>query len=1079
MLEFLIGRACTGKTHEIIRRAAKESKVRKVILIVPEQFTFETERAVIKIDDSVQENIHVLSFSRLFDDVLQEFSVGKVNFISDFEKIILLKKALKECLGELKIFAKYTTYNDFAMSLNDTLRDLKFAAVTPEELTTISDKIGGTVSAKLKDIAVVMSTFDSLLKNKYIDPSDRLTKLAEMLCELKYFENCSVYFDSFSGFTGQQYKIIEKIIEQAENITFSFCTDDIDSTSLGVFFNINNAARKVKEIAKSRGITSYKITNKTETYYSCGAMKIVEKFCAENALTDSNGIDSVVNIVSCQNRRDEVLAAANIIAAEVCDNKYRFKDFIVVARNAEDYANSFSKQCAQNGIACFMDKSMPFTETPLFLYLEKLFESVTTLSTDNVLCLLKTGLINFSLEEISELENYTFVWDIHPSDWQTNWEMSVKGLRREEDSESDTLKLEQINKTRGNIVELISKFKFDFTGKPVALSKAIFNHLIGNNIDKNLLKLCDYFEENGNQYYSSILRQSWDVLVSILDSMVRVLDDENIDRSEFVELFKIAAASAKISNIPQTLDEVTFGAADRIRPSKPKISVILGANQGIFPKNPSNNGLLGAADKQKLQDFGIYIDDSVRSAVEENYLVYSMICCPIDKVYILYSRNAFNGESLEPSSFVTDLIEAFPEIKIKDFKLSSYGEFLPRTAESAFRNIGNMDRQSYADVKKSLEEHSLFSDKLNFTVAGSLEQDFKISKENAQQLFGNDIRISATKFDTFHRCSLSFLLKNGLRINKLQKADLNVLQRGTIAHFVLESMVSRHRGKLAEMSRTQISAEVDTLIHEYINSVNGSGMLMTARFAYLLEKISESVKEIVCHIAEEFAQSDFEPSYCELSIGDGGDIPTVEYVLGEGSKINFEGKIDRVDIYKDHVRVVDYKTGKKSFELSDTLVGLNMQMLLYLYAFIKKGGELVENPKPAGILYMPAKASKDKKSLRMNGLILSDEEIVAAMERENKGRFVPKYSQKSGEFVDADFFDLIFTKIEALMLNMGEDILNGAFSADPTDGVKSDACAYCDFSAICRAGNKPHNKVQSCSNEHIRSILKGGDNDAI
>lgn len=1080
MLEFIIGRACTGKTYETINRVADASQNGKVVLIVPEQFSFESERAVIKRTNAVPENIRVLSFSRLYDDVVASSSVGSAVCISDFEKIILMKKAIGSCIDNLKIFSKYAAYNDFTKKLTDTVRDFKFAGVSAPEIASAADTIGGTCGAKLHDIALVMSAYDALITNKFIDPADRLTKLNVMLTEFSYFKDTSVFFDSFTGFTGQQYKIIERIIEQADKVTFSFCTDDPEDTSLSLFHNINSAIRKIKSIAHSRGVNDCSFTRLDKHHYSDSSLLSVENYMAGNRRYLGTACSPGVNIISCDNRHEEALAAVNIVAKEVSENGYRFKDFILVARNADEYANAVARQCEINDIACFMDKSVALTHTPLYLYVEKLLELSGSFTTENVLKLVKMNLTDLSENEISELENYTYVWDIKSADWQNEWKMSVRGLQTDEDNRYDAERLKNINLTRQKIVDAVSRFKDSFRGTPASRCKAIYMHLTGNHIDRNLSKLCDFFEDEGNQAYASVLKQCWDTVISVLDSVVRVLDDVSISSEDFIDSFKIAAEAATISNIPQMLDEITFGSADRIRPSKPKISVILGANQGIFPNVPGNSGILIRSDKEKLIGCGIVLDDDIiRSAIEENYLVYSMVCCPVDKVYILYSQRSVKGEELEPSAFVTGLIDNFEGIAVRNFTLSSCGEFVPRTARSAFNESGRVGKKAFAEIKRSLTEYTEFFEKLDVVETAGNQPDFTISKANSHGLFGDELHISATKFDTYHKCSLSYLLKSGLRIQKLQKADLNVLQRGTIAHYVLESIIGKYRGELAQLSKLQISAEVDILIHEYISAVNGSELLMTARFAYLLDKISASVKEIVCHIAEEFAQSDFEPRYCELTIGSDGDIPRMEYLLSDGSKACFDGKIDRVDVYKNNVRVVDYKTGRMTFTLSDTLVGLNMQMLLYLYAFVKNGGRLVSEPQPAGILYMPAKGGKDKKTLQMNGLILKDDEIRYAMEKDNKGVFVPKFTDRSNDYVDRELFGLIFEKIDSLMCKMGDRIREGLFDADPTDGVNTNACAYCDFSSICRSSGKKHNSVSVRTNGEIAEILKAGDNSGI
>ncbi|MBE6781515.1 MAG: hypothetical protein E7540_02190 [Ruminococcaceae bacterium] len=1080
MLNFIIGRACTGKSYQILERAAAASTCGQAVIIVPEQFSFETERAIIKRKNVILDNVSILSFSRLYDEVVNAFGRGSSFIVSDFEKAILIGKALKASADNLKVFNKYVNNREFLGVLSNTIRDFKFAGTNPEELLKASEEIGGVCGAKLHDISNIMSVYDALLENRYIDPSDQLSKLYDLLCEFNFFEDKQVFIDSFTGFTGQQYKIISKIIEQAKEVTFSFCTDNLDDESFGVFYNVNSSIRRIKEIAAGRGVKSVNVTRLDNHFYTNGSMVALEEFMSGSACLSQDIMDSV-KIIACQNNRDEALAAANIISREVSENGYRFKDFIVVSRNAQTYGNYVLKQCENHNVSCFMDKSVQLAYTPLCMYLYNLLNAVRTFSTDNILSLLKLSLLDFSEEEISELEDYTFIWDIKSADWHNNWVMSVKGMQTDADSERDLERLKSINATREKVVRILSDFKSDYFGTPKQRSKAVYNHLIKSKINDKLSSLCELLEDEGDGFSSSIIEQSWDIIVSVLNSIVKVLDDKIVQDDEFYDAFVIATESATISNIPQMLDEVTFGSADRIRPSKPKISIILGANQGVFPASLTNgSGIFAESDKEKIKDFGINLDDDfIKGAIEENYLVYSMLCCPMDKVYVLYSKKSSTGEELEPSSFVCRLLDKFTNIKTTDFALSSKGEFVPRTAKSAFNEVGGMSDDSAVTVLNSLSDYDEYEDKIKVFSSLKEESDFTITNEIADKLFGRNIQISATKFDIYHRCSLSFLLKNGINLRKIEKADLNVLQRGTIVHYVLENIIADYGKNLCGLSPLRISSEVDRLINEYISAVSGSQILMTPRFSYLLDRISSSVKEIVLHIASEFEQSDFDPKYCELTIGENGDIPKLEYTLCDDSSVYLEGKIDRVDVYKNNVRVVDYKTGRLSFVLSDTLVGLNMQMLLYLRAFIKNGEHLVKTPQPAGILYMPARKSIDSKSLKMNGLISNDDEIVFAMEKENKGVYVPKHTAKSNDHIDKEAFDLIFAKIDSLITDMGTSIRKGEFLANPTDGIKSNACQYCDFASICRSSAKKHNSAVKYSNEEIINILKAGEDSGV
>lgn len=75
--------------------------------------------------------------------------------------------------------------------------------------------------------------------------------------------------------------------------------------------------------------------------------------------------------------------------------------------------------------------------------------------------------------------------------------------------------------------------------------------------------------------------------------------------------------------------------------------------------------------------------------------------------------------------------------------------------------------------------------------------------------------------------------------------------------------------------------------------------------------------------------------------------------MTEGSTaLSVRGKVDRVDGWikdgKLYLRVVDYKTGQKAFDLSDVRYGLGIQMLLYLFALQKEGSRIFRDAGGAG-----------------------------------------------------------------------------------------------------------------------------------
>ena len=119
-----------------------------------------------------------------------------------------------------------------------------------------------------------------------------------------------------------------------------------------------------------------------------------------------------------------------------------------------------------------------------------------------------------------------------------------------------------------------------------------------------------------------------------------------------------------------------------------------------------------------------------------------------------------------------------------------------------------------------------------------------------------------------------------------------------------------------------------------------------ARFRVLFQRMKGAAVAVAQSVCAELAASDFTPAAFELGFGPGKDLPPVE--VEQGVRLRLTGYVDRVDQWlhegKRYVRVVDYKTGRKSFDLTEVWNGLGLQMLLYLFTLEEKGQALYGLP---------------------------------------------------------------------------------------------------------------------------------------
>lgn len=1064
MLDFIFGRAASGKTTEVLKRIKTEvDNGGECILIVPEQFSFESERSLLSLlGDSAATATKVLSFSRLVSEIERITGGSAKTVLSDSEKAILMHKVLVGMKDDLPLFKRFLSSPRFAQKMVDTVCEFKIASVTPEMLNDAASQLESpSLKEKLFSVSRIYGAYDAVVGNKFIDPVDKLTLLAEKLTDCDYFVGKKVFVDSFKGFTGQQFRVIEQILRKADNLTVAICLDSTKNDTYNVFKNTRETVRTLEKIAEKQGIKVREPVVLGECHYSSNELKSLEKLMSgekcEKVKSEGN-----ITVIHARTVSDEVSFAAKTIRKLVRKGLYRYRDFVVISRNTEMYESFAESEFAKNKVFCFIDKKTSLSDMPVYKLIDAALDFSEKISSDSVFRFLKSGLPGIDISDISLLENYVYVWNIDGKDWLKEWNMNTLGLtdRKPSDVEKEEKKLRKINEIRAKAVTPLLAFSESLRGNVKDKVTAAVTLLKNVNASENLKKFTQNLPEIISSDDKSLLIQSWAQIMKILDMLNNCLD-ENCSVKDFSETFRLACSIEMIGKIPQMLDEVTFGDAERIRPSKPKVAIILGANQGVFPAFPNNSTLFGNSERKQLKDVGIEIKDRLLSAVtDEDMLVYSCVCCASDKVYICYSDSLVSEEKM-PSEFVNSIKETFEDLKTVDYPVRELSEeFAPETYAAALSDFCTAENPPDKATLEYLLKDTEYAEKteyINRSVSKDI-QKLSLSPEIALKLYGRDMTVSATSFDVFHRCRFRYFCEHGLGAKTLYSASLDVLQRGTIVHYALEKFISNHKNDIKRIDKSLIGSEIEGVISEWFENIEGTDMLMTGRFKFLLKKIKENVTDVAYRLADEFAQSSFSPEFCEFKIG--FDPEDIDYtVKTEKGSMRLVGSIDRLDRCGKNVRIVDYKTGETVIHLPAFLYGLNLQMMIYLCAALRGKNSPVKDNEPAGILYLLAKKDTTKSGLPMTGLIAGESEIAEAMEKENKGVFIPKISfnkdgslnKRLSSFTKKENFDLTFDYIEYLLNKMNTDILNGDISVMPTDACasKMTSCKYCNLSSVC------------------------------
>lgn len=1079
MLKFVFGRASSGKTFTVLNMICKcVEEGKEPILIVPEQFSFESEKAILEmLGDSKAFKVLVLPFTRIYETIgrIKGGICGKV--LSGADKFILMSRAIKQVEKDLSLWGKYSSSSAFAEGMIRVTDEFKYNAVSATDLRTVADlQSDSKLVQKLNDTALIIDSYEMLLGTNFVDPSDFMDKLYYLLEDCDFFKEKEVFFDGFKSFSGQQFKIIDRILSKADNVTFSFVEDINDNRELSLLSNIRSIEDRIISIAKSHNVEVDNPDFLSETRYNNEGLKAFEE-CMFTGNFKSDVSMPCVTVCKAESIFDEVEFATRNIRRIIREKNAKYSDFVIIARDTAPYEDALLISCRRNKVKCFIDKKLPLVSMPVSSVVLSAISFAVNGSVNDIFKFHKSGISVLSSDQISELENYVYIWNLSGRDFLRKWDMNTLGFT-DKVAENGEEKLTEINSLREKAITPIAEFKKNFEGTPKNRATAIIKLLEDINAKDAFNALYDTYKNSGNEEYAEAMLTSYSDFMSVLDSIIDCFPDVAVTSKDFSDALKNSVNVATIGITPQTLDEAIFGMSDRIRPARPKYVFILGANQGVFPKISAPTGLFSNQEFKTLKDSGLDIPDRTETlAVDEDLLVYSNTCCASDEVYISFTKTLADGSSSSASAFVDEICKNL-KVNILNEPDILGDKNLPETLDSALLGYCKSGDFLSGDSKtlKSVLEKTEKAPMLKVIDSDVSASNAKIEKETAKRLYGNSVFMSPTKFDEYNRCKFMYFCKHALKASKLYPADFNVMQRGTLIHFVLQRIIEIYGKNVSLLSQEEISQNVDKLCEEYLDSVKGFKSVENARTKYLVSNMARSLKYVVNRLKLEFSQSDFEPKECELLIGDGGEIPKIKVDLADGNKLMLGGVIDRLDTYKGYVRIVDYKSGSRTFRLPDILFGQNMQMLLYLYTVLKSGAY---GNHPAGVLYMGAKRIKDGSPAdrRMNGLLVADGDIAYAMDKDNKGEFIPKFNEDkpSNSYLSEDSFGQVFEFIDKKLRAVGEDIFLGKIDANPIDGIDSPACKYCDFLSVCRISNDKIKKVPKLSNDEVLQEIEKGE----
>ena len=1109
-LRFCFGPSGSGKSHriyeEIMQRAAEEPG-RNFLIIVPDQFTMQTQKdLVMRSDRDGILNIDVLSFGRLSHRILEEVGTKEMPVLDDTGKSLVLQKVaadLKEQLPAMGSLLHKQGYIHEVKSAISEFMQYGISAQDMDKLITSAQK-RGALAMKLKDLKTLYRGFQDYIRDHFITTEETLDVLRRSLSKSKILKGSVVVFDGFTGFTPIQNRLIQELMrvcaETIVTVTIGVGEDPYKMDGEQKLFHLSKKTvadleKLAAEAEVERGEDLF-VKGGPNRFAKAPALHYLEQNLFRYQYEPYAGEQQEIHMFEALSPREEVHQTALYIRHLIREQGMTYRDIAVVIGDLEGYASYVETEFGQLEIPCFLDRTRGIVLNPMIEYIKSALQLyIKDFSYDTVFHFLRSGMADISREEIDELENYVIrtgargyrtysrLFTRRTEELQGNAEGS-------EQAEEKTM--ERLNRIRQQFMDAVEILHMGSQEKAGDYVSHLYDFLEQNQVQQKLLNYQQQFEKEGDLSRAREYAQIYRLVMDLLDQVYELLGEEEISRQEFADILEAGFGEITVGTIPQSVDRIVVGDMERTRLKQVKVLFFLGVNDGNIPKNASKGGIISDMDREFLIESGTEMAPSPRQQmyIQRLYLYLNMTK-PSEQLYLSYAKVNSEGKGIRPSYLIDTVRKLFPAMSVEYPQNRSRLEQIEGRQEGARYlaeelreyvegTLPEEERQDFYLMYRAYEADAVGRDLLT-RAAFRRYRESGLSRIVARALYGQQLENSVSRLETYAACACRHFLQYGLSLQEREEFGFEASDMGTVYHAVLENFA----GKLAESNLTWwdftedfAAKAVKESVEAYAATYGETVLYSSARNEYAITRMSRILTRTVLTLQKHLKQGSFQPDDYELSFRFAEDLDSIHVDLSEDEKMHLQGRIDRIDVSEDaehvYVKVIDYKSGNRKFDLAALYYGLQLQLVVYMNAAMEMESRKHPDKEivPAALLYYhiddptietPVELTDEQineqilAKLRMNGVVNSDPGVVERLDRymQDKSVVIPVEKKKDGSFsarsgvLSREEMQLISSYVDAKIRSIGREILDGKIAANPYEKGNEEACTYCAYKKVC------------------------------
>lgn len=1106
-LQFYFGPSGSGKSkrlhQDVLHMAAKDPDC-NFLFLVPDQFTMQTQMDLVKESPGGGiMNIDVLSFGRLTHRIFEETGYGRKPVLDDTGKSLVLRKVASSVKEELPVLSGNLNKIGYIHEIKSAISEFKQYGLSVERVGELAEfsKSRGTLYYKLKDLKTLYQAFDTYVAERFITTEDTLALLSRAVHESKIMKNSVVIFDGFTGFTPIQYRLIAELMELSRMVIVSVTLGEGENPyrimgEQELFYLSKKTVRDLQKWAQKRNVRQaedvYLGKGGLPRFRESRELAHLEKQLFRYPLKpyEESQKDSIpaIQIREAMSPAGEVRGACILIKKLVLEQNYSYRDIAVVTGELETYGDFFEREAATYDIPVFIDRTRGILLNPFLEYIRSALRIVLqNFSYESVFHYLRSGLADFTMEETDLLENYILA-------------TGIKGRKKwgELFTRNAT---EQINELRerlyGQMTPLLQKQE-----RASGYVKALYEFIVAGRIQEKLLTFEEQFRADGEEERAKEYAQIYRLVMELLNQIEGLLREEAMTLQEFADILDSGFAEIEVGTIPGGVDRVIVGDMERTRLNQVKVLLFLGVNDGNIPRNANKGGIISDIDREFLKDSDIELAPTPRQQMfTQRLYLYMNMTKPSERLYLSYARISSDGKTLRPSYLIDTVKALFPcayQGNLMEGKESvterimGKKDALPYVAEElrerAQGRAGGMTDEEFFSLCRIYWEDTAFRGQMEKLLQAAYEhyEHKPLGAMIARMVYGTVLENSVSRLERYAACAYAHFLQYGLNLKEREVFQLENTDLGNIYHEVLE--VFSHR--LKEHGYTWLDfpkEEGEQLLWEALENCSmqyGETILYSsARYQYMIERMYRILKRTIWALKEQLKSGKFLPEAFEMSFSRVENLDAVNITLSEEEKMKLRGRIDRLDTCEDedhiYVKVIDYKSGNKKFDLAAVYYGLQLQLIVYMNvaAEMMKKSHPDKEVVPAALLYYhvndPMIKSEEElspeqvndqllKELRMNGLVNDSEEVIGLLDGSfaTKSSIIPVERKSDGSLsarssvVNRQDYEVISNYVNQKMHQFGIEILQGNIEVNPCEQGNTESCTYCTFREICAFDGK-------------------------